>query len=190
MRPEKIFFDLDGVLADFERGVKELAGFDKTAIDNNSKTPVNDDAMWEAMRRVDHFFDKLEPLPEGIRMFRSVKEKYPGIIEVLTGVPKEKRRMVTAAEDKISWAKRVLGEDIPVNLVFKEDKKNLCKGKTYVLIDDRGTSIDEWEAAGGSGILYTEGETDLMASLEQLLYTEGSKCLITEKQNLPVISDL
>ena len=28
MKPEKIFFDLDGVLADFDRGVKELAGFD------------------------------------------------------------------------------------------------------------------------------------------------------------------
>lgn len=168
MKPERIFFDLDGVLADFDRGVKELAGFDNTGIDHNSKTPVDDDAMWEAMRKVDHFFDKLEPMPEGIRMFRSVKEKYPGIIEVLSGIPKEKRGMVTAAGDKASWAKRVLGEDIPVNLVFKEEKKSLCKGRNYVLIDDRRSSIEDWEEAGGSGILYIEGETDIIRALEEL----------------------
>lgn len=31
---------------------------------------------------------------------------------------------------------KYLGEDVKVNIVFREEKKNLCKGKDCILIDD------------------------------------------------------
>ena len=161
---------MDGVLADFERGVREIAGFEMTDTDQDSKTQAEDDTMWEAIRKIEHFYDKLEPLPKGFEMFQSVKATYPKIIEVLTGIPKPKRGILTAGEDKITWVKRLLGRDIPVHIVFKEDKKNFCKGKEYVLIDDRRTNIEEWEQMGGSGVFYKEGETDILAALDSLLH--------------------
>ncbi len=168
MKLKKIYFDMDGVLADFERGVKELAGFEMTAADQDSKTKEEDEAMWAAIREVEHFYDKLKPLPNGFEAFRAVSLAYPGIIEILTGIPKQKRGIVTAGEDKISWVRRVLGDNIPVHIVYKEEKKNYCNGKEYVLIDDRGANIEEWEQNGGSGILYKEGETDVIGILERL----------------------
>ena len=156
MSLKKIYFDLDGVLADFKRGVKELAGFGISETDQDAVMKNEDDAMWEAISRVEHFYDRLEPLSSGMELFRFAEKKYPGCIEVLTGIPKPKRGILNAGEDKISWVKRILGEDIPVHIVFKEEKKNFCKGKDYVLIDDRRTNIEEWEEAGGTGILYTE----------------------------------
>ncbi|MCR5627119.1 MAG: hypothetical protein K6F99_07365 [Lachnospiraceae bacterium] len=168
MEISKIYFDMDGVLADFDRGVKELAGFELSDTDQDSKSEEEDRAMWAAVREVEHFYDKLEPLPEGMKMFRIVKDKYPGIVEVLTGIPKKHRGITTAGEDKITWVKRLMGEDIPVHIVYKEEKKNFTKGKEYVLIDDRGQNIEEWIENGGSGILYKEGETDVIAALDEL----------------------
>ncbi len=171
MSLKKIYFDMDGVLADFKRGVKELAGFRMSGADQDAVMKNEDDAMWEAVRGVDHFYDRLEPLPNGMKLFRFAQEKCPGNVEVLTGVPKPKRGILNAGEDKISWVKRILGEDVPVHIVFKEEKKNFCKGKDYVLIDDRQANIEEWVEAGGTGILYKEpGRTeDKLAFLEDYL---------------------
>ena len=175
MSMKKIYFDMDGVLADFKRGVKELAGFQMTGADQDAVMRDEDDAMWEAISSVEHFYDRLEPLPNGIEMFRFAQENYPGIVEVLTGIPKPKRGIINAGEDKISWVKRILGEDIPVHIVFKEDKKNYCKGKDYILIDDRRTNIEEWEEAGGTGILYKEPRRtkEKLAFLEDYLNNKG-----------------
>ena len=171
MSLKKIYFDMDGVLADFKRGVKELAGFRMTGANQDAVMEDEDDAMWEAISRVEHFYDRLEPLPNGIEIFRYAQENHPGIVEVLTGIPKPKRGILNAAEDKISWVKRVLGEDVPVHIVFKEEKKNYCKGKDYILIDDRRTNIEEWEKAGGTGMLYREPRKleDRMEFLEEYL---------------------
>ena len=47
MNVEKIYLDMDGVLADFERGVREICGV--VPMDQNAKHrgPGDDDEMWE-----------------------------------------------------------------------------------------------------------------------------------------------
>lgn len=40
-------------------------------------------------------------------------------------------------------------------IVYREQKKDYCKGKEYILIDDLNKNISEWEALGGTGILHT-----------------------------------
>ncbi len=168
MTLKKIYFDMDGVVADFDRGVRELAGFNMSETDQDKKSAAEDKAMWEHVKRVPNFYDKLEPMPRGFEMFKAVKQAYPGIVEILTGIPKPHRGIETAGEDKIAWSNRLMGEDIPVHIVFKEEKKNFATGKDCVLIDDRGKNIEEWEEAGGSGIFYKEGETDIMKELEKI----------------------
>ena len=59
---EKIYFDMDGVLADFEKGLQELCDI---SIDPQNKQILNsDDEMWMKIKEVDHFYDKLDPLPD------------------------------------------------------------------------------------------------------------------------------
>ena len=74
MTVKKIYFDMDQVLADFDRGVVELCGLDFQ--NENSRTKEMDDAMWERIRDVGHFYDKLEPMPGAKEMFDAVYGKY------------------------------------------------------------------------------------------------------------------
>ena len=159
MKVEKIFFDMDGVVADFERGVKEICGF--TPMSQNGRSPAEDDEMWARIRLDEHFYDHLEPMPGAKALFDAVYGKYGDKCEILTGIPKPKRGMVYAGEDKIKWAHRLLAEDVKVNIVFREEKPQFCTGKECILIDDLEKNIEEWEAMGGTGILFTGAEAVL-----------------------------
>ena len=152
MEVKKIYFDMDGVLADFERGVKELCHL--TPPDQNAKKhkPGEDDEMWERIKEIGDFYNRLELMPGAKEMFDLVYGKYQDRCEILTGIPKEKRGIVTAGEDKIKWVKRLLSEEVKVNIVFREEKPQYCSGPDCILIDDMEKNIKEWEACRGTGI--------------------------------------
>ena len=111
----KIFFDMDGVLADFSNGVKEQCGITVPGQFNADKAA--DDAMWEAIRDADHFYDHLEPVSGMPELFMELFRKYGQDCQILTAVPKEKRGIVTAEEDKRNWVKRVLDPMVVVTVV-------------------------------------------------------------------------
>lgn len=161
MRVEKIFFDMDGVLADFDRGIKELCRLPPR--DQEIEDSEADDRMWDRIRRVDHFYNHLELIPGAKEMFLLLRERYGRKCEILTGIPKAKRNIPDAGEDKIKWVRRLLSEDIPVHIVYKEEKKQYCKGKGCILIDDYSRNIKEWEACGGTGILFTDSGKTIRA---------------------------
>ena len=163
---EKIYFDMDCVLADFNRGVRELCQL--SVIPYEQKTEAQDDEMWDAIREVGPFYDKLEPVPGALELFKMVYEKYGDRCEILTGIPKERRGIVTAGSDKTAWAHRLLSPDIVVNIVYAEDKKNFCTGESCVLIDDYKRNIDEWTGSGGTGLLFTSS-----AQMTNLLREKG-----------------
>ena len=163
----KIYLDMDGVLANFDKGVKDLCHMNP-ASQNPEKDKKKDDEMWDRIREVGRFYDKLEPMPGAEEMFRRIWAKYgKNGCEILTGVPKPKRNIPTAGDDKISWMKRLFSEEITVNIVYREDKPNYCKGKDCVLIDDLEGNIRDWEAMGGTGIRHKNAE-ETLKELERL----------------------
>ncbi len=160
MKVTKIYFDMDGVLADFERGVRELCGID--AYSQNVKRPTGyDELLWSKVRETEHFYDRLELLPGAKEMFDAVRKVYGDRCEILTGIPKPYKGVKTAAEDKISWMRRCLSEDIVMNIVYREEKKNYCKGSDHILIDDMVKTIKQWGELGGTGILHVNAETTM-----------------------------
>ena len=154
---KKIYFDMDGVLADFDRGVREICGMESSDLDNPDKT--QDDLMWEGIRKAGNFYDRLEPMPGAIELFRIVYERYGREnCQILTAVPKEKRRIVTAGEDKKNWVKRLISPDVRMNIVMREEKKDYASDQDCILVDDLAKNIREWEAFGGKGVLFTDAE--------------------------------
>ncbi|MCR4739302.1 MAG: hypothetical protein K5886_03455 [Lachnospiraceae bacterium] len=167
MRADKIYFDMDGVLADFERGVKEICGLTPPSQNAEHHKSVEDDEMWEAIRACPHFYDLLEFMPGAKEMFDALYFKYGDKCEILTGIPKPRRGIVNAADDKKKWVKRLLSEDIVVNIVFREDKPEYCHGEGCILIDDMESNIRDWKALGGTGILNVNAE-ETMSQLAKL----------------------
>ena len=167
MEIEKVYLDMDGVLADFERGVKVICGLMPPSQNAKHRKPGEDDEMWEAIKACPHFYDQLELMPGAKKMFDALYEKYGDKCEILTGIPKPKRGIVHAAEDKKIWVKRLLSQDVVVNIVFREEKPQYCHGEGCILIDDMERNIRDWKSFGGTGILNISAD-DTMEQLGRL----------------------
>ena len=118
-----------------------------------------DDVMWAVVKAAGHFYDMLEPMPGAKKLFNYVFGKLGDDCQILSGIPKPKRGVTTAGEDKINWSHRVLSPDLKVNIVFREEKKNFCTGKDCILVDDLEENIKSWEKCGGTGIHFTDAES-------------------------------
>ncbi len=160
---EKIYFDMDGVLADFERGVKEICKMNAPSQNDKDRSRDLDEEMWRRVREIEHFYDELEPMSGAKELFDAVYTKYGDKCEILTGIPKPKRGIVNAAEDKKRWIGRLFSKDLKVNIVFREEKPQYCTGKGCILIDDMEKNIKEWEDMGGTGIVNVSAASTMKA---------------------------
>ena len=164
MTVQKIYFDMDGVLADFARGVKELCHMEAPPHDAPKEV---DDLMWAKISAIGNFYDRLELMPGSKEMFDRIYKAYGRKVEILTGVPKPDKGIPTAGKDKTTWVRRLLSDKVEMNIVLRKEKKNYCFGKGCILIDDLEKNIREWEEQGGMGILHTSAE-ETMKRLEEM----------------------
>ena len=167
MQVEKIYFDMDGVLADFERGVNELCDLEPPSQNAKKRKPGEDDEMWKRIRTIEHFYDRLELMPGAKEMFDAVYGKFGDRCEILTGIPKPKREIENAGEDKETWVRRLLSDRIKVNIVYREEKPNYCTGKGCILIDDMERNVRDWNAMGGTGIVHVSAQ-ETMKRLKEM----------------------
>ena len=160
----RIYIDMDGVVADFEKGVKD-AGVELSPM-GGSAGPEKANEFWGALGRVPNFYYNLEPIPEGVEMVKKLMEKYECVF--LTGIPRAENEMMTAQLDKIKWAKKYFGDDAKVYPVKRYTKARFCNGRNSILIDDYMKNIREWEEAGGSGVQF-KPDKDILKSVEQIV---------------------
>lgn len=167
----KIYFDSDGVLADMQ------GYMDEHGIIYNPMNVYDVDVdikMWDDIRKVDHFYLQLKPLPGSVELFKKLREKYD--CEVLTAEPKEKWNIPHAGQDKIDWVKKFLGEDVVTHIVYRNQKQDYALGANCILVDDLEKNIKEWEAQGGTGILFTsvaEFDEDMLDTLVKKIQEAG-----------------
>ena len=135
----KIFLDLDGVLADFDKFVFDNLG--RTF--NHMDGPGDDKVMWDFLSSVDRLYLKLEPTPYAQELV-DLAFTTGADVEILTAIPR-RTSMPTAHIDKIQWVEQYFGPDLKVNIgPYSRDKFKHCKTPGDVLIDDRVDNIQEW----------------------------------------------
>lgn len=152
----KIYVDMDGVLADFDEGLKRLCGVEPMPQGNQPQE--YQDKMWAAMRDYGNFYYDLYPMEGAVEVFTKLFEKYGDKLEVLTAIPKPHRGMDSAKDDKLKWMKKYFPGEIVVNIVFRAEKVKYCTGKDSILIDDWNVNTDEWAKNGGTAIEFKSWE--------------------------------
>ena len=160
---QKIYFDMDGVLADFDKGIHELCGI--IPVPQDERNEEQKTAMWNQVRDVGHFYYKLDPIAEGVELFHILYHAFPGQVEILSAQPSFKRQIFTAEQDKRDWCEKYL-PDIPVHITLRRQKVEYAKGN--ILIDDFPDNIVRWESAGGIGILFSGKKDDVLDRLKEL----------------------
>lgn len=153
----QLFIDLDGVLVDFDRGVRAVCG--------RLPEELEPRIMWPTIARTSGFYEHLEWMPDGKTLWEGVRGHSPII---LTGLP----RGTWAEPQKRRWCERELGPGVPVITCLSRDKHlearaAIEEGSVPILIDDRLSLKDDWEDIGGVFIHHCSAAESL-AALRQL----------------------
>ena len=156
-----LYLDMDGVVADFDKYAMGVTG-------SNKKTHMWPDSIWKKLvQGHQRMYRDLEKMPQAddlVRMCTNLCASRGWNILFLTAIPKD-NDMPWAFADKMEWAKKYY-PNIPVHFgPYSHDKWHHCKHGD-ILIDDRESNIDEWNTAGGVGILYTNLHSALMKLLQ------------------------
>lgn len=93
--PVKVYCDLDGVLADFEKGVVNLLGTGSSKLVKGT--------MWKTIARANAFYENLDWTGDGQELWNAIQHLQP---DILTGVPYPKSSRV----EKFNWCKQKLGK--------------------------------------------------------------------------------
>jgi 5'(3')-deoxyribonucleotidase len=186
----KVFIDMDGVLVDFISGALEVF-----SVPYNSKTDfmlsidtwedlpralgVSDQVFYSVMGKLSYeFWLTLAPLRD------TDKLNCGNIVRRLTNSNKVETYILTtavsanSAKGKIMWVEAHLPH--LADKVITAKTKAAVSGQGKVLIDDRPRNIEEWEAAGGRGILYPQDYNTDHTSLDRERFYENFEKLITE----------
>lgn len=147
-----VFFDLDGVLADFAGHAKAHGKFD-----------AKGQTLWDA---IDYQWWTTMPACKGAKDFYDeVKAMKLGKVRFLTAASKSRSSFAGKADWVQTFAPE-RGRNAMLDIIIAPaHDKDFLAGPRRILIDDRQKNIDAWVAAGGIGILHAG---DFAATREKL----------------------
>lgn len=149
----KIYLDMDGVIADFDRRYRTLYKME----------PREAEQKKEFYKFFDEFiatkqFATLDLMPDA-PMLLNYLTKLNIPTEILSSTSSEKRDAEIRAQ-KLMWL-QTHNIGFKVNLVPGKRLKRQFATPNSLLIDDTAVNIDQWRHDGGIGILHTDALTTL-----------------------------
>jgi len=159
-----IFYcDLDGVLADFNKGVAQELGRPTSEIvgpdgrlDKTKYRPIILDN--------ENFWKNLPPMPGADKLWSFLEQFDTYVLSAYANWD-----AMNSKKGKLLWCDRFGIRRNRVKLVLRSEKKHyaVSPGGPNVLIDDFAKNINEWREAGGIGILHT-GAVSTIAKIRSL----------------------
>ena len=167
-----VWFDLDGVLADFFGRVKQLKPegmslSDYTAEVFEKKTKLTRD-FWNQMD-----YSTLELLPPGLKLLKwtvAQKKNNPHLKIAVLGSTGGKKFHARSKAQKLEWLKTNGLHELFDKIVFvpgKKHKREYAEANSF-LIDDTPINIEQFVEDGGQGIVY-KNYSKTLAALKKFL---------------------
>jgi hypothetical protein len=153
----EIYLDMDGVLADFFAEYAKLAGVKSGKY--RDIPPAKGDPTLDKMVGTD-FFARLPKFPTADSLVSLVIKVF-GHYHICSSPLRGDHE--GSAKYKRIWIKQHMNPQ-PVDILITPNKAKYATqadGTPNILIDDRGSNITAWEAAGGVGIKYQADEDGL-----------------------------
>jgi len=149
----KIYLDMDGVIADFNKRYKELYKMEpKEAEDKKEFYKFFDEFITTKQ------FATLDLMPDATLLLNYLsKLNIP--TEILSSTASEKRD-ADIRPQKLMWL-QIHNIGFKVNLVPGKRLKKDFSNPNSLLIDDTPVNIDQWRREGGVGILHTDALTTI-----------------------------
>ena len=145
----KIYCDMDGVLADFDKRFKDLNPEHLSAAQYQTKYGI--EKFWNFIDEENKvkFWVVIPWMPDGKQLWDYIKDKQPTLLSAPSRKPASRL-------GKRLWVKN----NIPGTplILAAADKKQNYSGRNKILIDDRLDNIEQWVSQGGIGILHTSAQ--------------------------------
>ena len=158
----KIYVDMDGVVADFDKRFRDLSGMNPS--DYEAKNGKN--AFWDFID-VEHklaFWVGIPPMQDAQSLIDYVsKHNY----EMLTAPSIKKESLMGKGLWIRNWTNKGLFPSKPKVNYRAAKEKHKFAAPNHILIDDKKSTIDRWNAAGGIGILHTSA-SDTINQLKKI----------------------
>jgi hypothetical protein len=161
----EVYVDMDGVLADFFTEYAVLAGLPRGS-SYRDIPPAKTDPTLNKMVGTD-FFARLPKFPTADKLIQIVVDTAGGYNICSSPLRGDHEGSATY---KKQWIEEHLDPQ-PDNIYIVSNKAKYAfnpSGLPNILIDDRGSNISAWEAAGGIGIKYQADEDGLQVILDGL----------------------
>ena len=147
-----VYCDMDGVLVDLIGSIKKLLG--KTKLNQG----IIDDFFNSDDGKSAEFLAECGWESGGKQLWKYIKQYDPFILSACPSVCNKDKKVI---KGKTMWCQKNLKMDSSkVHIVQRREKKDYAN-KDAILIDDRKKNIQEWEAAGGIGVLHVNVNTTI-----------------------------
>tara|TARA_B100000963_G_scaffold314813_1_gene293573 strand:+ start:432 stop:938 length:507 start_codon:yes stop_codon:yes gene_type:complete len=161
----KIYLDMDGVLADFFTGFAERFGKDHWKMIEDKEKAISE------LKGTD-FFYTLKPFNSALELTQFVQTLVGKRGHGINSSP-----LAGDRDNSVYWKRRWLekhGLMPPLeNLIFTGRKEQYAMdridGTPNVLVDDKPSNVNRWNAKGGIGILYQANQDSLVMLKQKLI---------------------
>jgi hypothetical protein len=141
-----IYCDMDGVIADFDKRFEQF--FKMSPREYESK--FGKEQFWEGIAKEGvKFWVGIPWMPQGKQLWDYIKQYNPTLLSAPSRENESRLGKRLWVKNNIPGTKLILAS--------RETKQNYSK-PNKILIDDRPDTIEEWNARGGTGILFISTE--------------------------------
>lgn len=154
-----IYLDMDGVLADFDAGLRAI-GIEPDPAINKSREHMTPEeierknGVYATIMARTGFFSDLPPMPDMQELWGFCETFNPVI---LTAAPRSRAGFEKCSTEKYAWVRKHLGPIPERRFVCTVSSRKASylyyqHGRFQILVDDRRKNCEAWRAAGGIAV--------------------------------------